>query len=237
MIIESTFFSIIIQFVTALIDIYGINLPINDNYSILKELLQVELGVQTIELIFYIWLVFSIHSIKNITLYRYADWFITTPFMLITLMAFISIDLPTNSTKPMKLMDFFQDNIEDIFYVVILNAVMLLMGFLSELFPVHRILFVGIGFIPFAMYFYRIYKNFLQKDKPDVHPFFTRKSIFWYYLVVWSLYGIIAFFPYVIKNVGLNILDLFSKNVFGIMLVYIVSHHAIDNPLNKIKSY
>jgi bacteriorhodopsin len=230
MLIESTFISIIIQFLTAIIDIYGIYLPVDDNFNILRELLQVELGVQTIELIFYIWLVFSIHSIKNITLYRYADWFITTPIMLITLMAYLSIE----PSKPTKLADFINNNSNDIIYVVLLNAAMLLFGFLSELFPVHRILFVTAGFIPFIMYFYRIYKNYLQEEHPDVHPIFTRKNIFWYFVIVWSLYGIIAFFPYVIKNVGLNILDLFSKNAFGIMLVYILSYHVADSPIKKI---
>lgn len=251
MLIESTFISIIIQFITAIIDIYGIYIPVNDDYSILQELLHVELGVQTIELIFYIWLLFSINSIKNITLYRYADWFITTPVMLITLMAYLSIE----PSKPIKLADFINDNSHDIIYVVLLNAVMLLMGFLSELFPIHRILFVTLGFVPFIMYFYRIYTNYLQEESlcckagsvcpetksqckyPDVHPIFTRKNIFWYFLIIWGLYGIIAFFPYIIKNIGLNILDLFSKNAFGIMLVYILSYHATESPIQKILNY
>jgi bacteriorhodopsin len=226
MLIESTLFSIIFQIITGVIDIYGISLPVEDNYSILQELLQVELGVQVIELIFYIWLIYSIHSLKNITLYRYADWFITTPVMLVTLMAYLSIK-PNESSS---LSNFLKTNKDNVIYVVLLNAAMLLFGVLSEIIPAHKILFVAIGFIPFAMYFYKIYKDYLQTDIKDVHPVFTRKRLFWYFLIIWSLYGIVAFMPYVIKNIGLNILDLFSKNIFGIMLVYIISHHTTNPP-------
>lgn len=222
MLIESTLFSIIIQIITAGIDIYGLNLPIDDNFNILKELLQIELGVQVIELIFYVWLIYSIHSLKNITVYRYLDWFITTPVMLITLMAYLKI----KPNKSMKLIDFLKDNKEDITYVILLNAAMLLFGLLSEIIPSQRIFFVALGFIPFIMYYYKIYKDYLKTDNPDIHPIFTRKRLFWYFFVIWSLYGVAAFMPYIQKNVSLNILDLFSKNAFGIMLVYIISHHA-----------
>jgi bacteriorhodopsin len=223
MILPTALASIVIQFITAIIDIFGIALPVDNSFQILKDILKVELGVQTIELIFYIWLVFSIHSIKNITLYRYADWFITTPVMLITLMAYLSI----NPEKTVSLKDFLKTNKSNIWKVVGLNGLMLLFGFLSELFPVHQVALVGLGFIPFVMYFYLIYKEYLQKEKPDVHSFFTRKSIFWYFVVTWSLYGVFALFPYVLKNSALNILDLFSKNAFGMMLVVILWSHRI----------
>lgn len=230
MLIESTLFSIIFQIITGVIDIYGINLPVRDNYSILQELLQVELGVQIIELIFYIWLIYSINSIKNITTYRYADWFITTPVMLITLMAYLSID----PNEPIKLHTFLSNNKENIVYVVLLNAVMLIFGLLGELFVSGKNFFVALGFIPFAMYFYKIYKEYLLPNKGplsnDIHPVFTKTRLFYYFLIIWSLYGVVAFFPYVIKNVGLNILDLFSKNAFGIMLVYIISSHTTESP-------
>lgn len=222
MIQETALVSIFIQAITSVIDVYGISLPLSDNYTILKELLTVELGVQLIELLFYIWLVFSIKHIKNITLYRYADWAITTPVMLITLMAYLNID-----ETPSKLWEFLKTHKSNIIVVVALNALMLLFGFLSELWPVHQVGLVIAGCIPFAAYFYLIYKEYLIVEKKDVHPLFTRSRIFWYFAVIWSLYAVAAFFPYVTKNTTYNILDLFSKNAFGIMLVYILSHHAV----------
>jgi bacteriorhodopsin len=232
MILQTAFFSIFIQAITSLIDVYGLTLPVDDNYIILKEILQIELGVQLIELIFYIWLVFSIHTIKNITKYRYADWFITTPIMLITLMAYLEIE--PNHT--MKFSTFLQEHKQNILLVVGLNILMLLFGYLSEVYPKDQIFYVILGFFPFVAYFYLIYKEYLQKEKSNIHPIFTRQRIFWYFVIVWSFYGIAAFFPYVLKNTFLNILDLFSKNAFGIMLVYIISHHTTSSPFESILS-
>ncbi len=223
MLYESTLVSIILQFITAIIDIYGLQLPVGDNYIILKELLNVELFVQVIELLFYIWLLFSIYSVKNITIFRYADWFITTPLMLITLMAYLSID----NDKHVPLSEFLTKNKSNITIVVLLNVLMLGFGLLSEFLPAHQNALVIAGFIPFVLYFYLIWKEYVSKKIPDTHPFFTRERIYWYFFIIWSLYGVAALMPYIIKNTTLNILDLFSKNAFGIMLVYIISHHRI----------
>jgi bacteriorhodopsin len=225
MIYESTLFSIIFQAITSLVDVYGITLPINDNFLILRDLLEVELGVQFIEIIFYIWLIFSINSIKNITIFRYLDWFITTPVMLITLMAYLSI----SNENIFRLNDFLNSDKDNIIYVIILNAVMLAFGLLAEFVPSCTLVFVGLGFIPFILYFYRIYKEYLNKNTDEVHPFFTKSRLFYYFLVVWSLYGVVAFLPYTLKNIGLNILDLFSKNIFGLMLVIIIAYHSTSD--------
>jgi hypothetical protein len=138
-------------------------------------------------------------------------------------MAYLDID----TEKTVSLTDFLRSHKSNILKVVGLNALMLLFGFLSELMPGYQLPFVILGFIPFVAYFWLIYKEYLQKEKEDVHPIFTRQRIFWYFVIFWSLYGVAAFFPYVIKNTALNILDLFSKNGFGIMLVYILAHHSL----------
>lgn len=223
MLIESTAISIVIQLITSLVDYFGLQINVGDNYNILKEILTVELGVQLIELIFYIWLIFSIHNIKNITMYRYADWFITTPVMLLTLMAFLSIKKDT----PSSLTQFIGENKDNILIVVLLNALMLGCGLAGEFMPKYNTLLVGLGFIPFAIYFYKIYNDYYKRAEEEVHPIITRDRIFWYFLITWSLYGVFALMPYKLKNTGFNILDLFSKNGFGIMLVYILWHHRI----------
>ena len=149
MIYESTLFSIIFQAITSLVDIYGITLPVNDNFMILRDLLEVELGVQIIEMIFYIWLIYSINSIKNITVFIYLDWFITTPVMLVTLMAYMSI----SNDNPIRLNEFLNSDKDNIIYVVILNAVMLAFGLLAEFTPSYKVVFISLGFIPFILYF------------------------------------------------------------------------------------
>ena len=76
---------------------------------------------------------------------------------------------------------------------------------------------VGLGFIPFVYYYKKIYdKNIATESSTQ------NKSVFWFFFLIWSLYGLAALLPYIYKNVMYNILDLFSKNLFGLILVYII---------------
>jgi len=47
-------------------------------------------------------------------------------------------------------------------------------------------------------------------------------NIFFLMFFIWGLYGIAAIFNYKIKNTFYNILDIFSKNFFGLFLSYLV---------------
>ena len=82
-------FSLIVQFITAVVDFYVLSLAIPASFSLLRELLVMELLVQIIESSFYIWMVSKFSTIKNITPFRYYDWMITTPTMLITFMFYL----------------------------------------------------------------------------------------------------------------------------------------------------
>ena len=86
---SSLLFSIIIQVLTGVLDIYALTLKIPTALHIIKQLLVLELGVQVVEGSFYIWLFRNFHKISNITPNRYIDWFITTPTMLVTLIMYL----------------------------------------------------------------------------------------------------------------------------------------------------
>jgi bacteriorhodopsin len=58
-----------------------------------------------------------------------------------------------------------------------------------------------------------------NKDKPSYVP---RHALFFYFFVVWGLYGVAALAPHRLKNTGYNILDLFAKNFFGVYLVSLI---------------
>ena len=78
--------SVAVQFITGIIEMWTafyVDVP-RENY-IIKQLLYLELLVQAIEGLFYIWLVYNFDSVINITPKRYIDWIITTPTMLTTL--------------------------------------------------------------------------------------------------------------------------------------------------------
>lgn len=232
MIVTSTIISIIIQLLTGGIDIWGLTIPVQNNFNIYRDLLKIELGVQTVELIFYIWLVTKLHALKNITIYRYLDWFVTTPTMLFTLIVYLY-----HQGQNLSLTDFIKTNKRNIIIITGLNALMLLFGLLGELGILSVNVSVTLGFIPFAYYFWFIYKEYIMplpedEKQPNGINFkntarkilskTTKTYVFLYFLAFWSLYGICAYLSYSQKNTGYNILDLFAKNGFGILLVYFI---------------
>ena len=156
-------------------------------------------------------MVFNFKNITNITPYRYFDWFLTTPTMLITLMAFLSKNNFNN------LSDFIKSNKKNIIIVGLANALMLLFGLLGEFNVINYTTGVLLGFIPFFYYYKKIYDEYINKDSNK-----DQKGLFWFFFIVWSLYGLAALFPYSIKNSMYNTLDLFSKNLLGLILVYVI---------------
>ena len=143
---------------------------------------------------------------KNITKYRYYVWFITTPTMLLTLMNYYD-------EKSITIKDFLINNKENIILVVILNFLMLFFGLWGELKIINYNLGGVLSFISFVIIFEIIRKNYV-KDK--------NQNIFYYFVSFWTLYGITYFQSYDLKNSIYNILDLFAKNGFGIILVWII---------------
>jgi len=85
----TAYISIFVQIITAIISVYGLFIPLNFKDIILREILILELIVQIIEFIFYIWLIITLQSInEDITYVRYFDWVLTTPVMLLTTVYF-----------------------------------------------------------------------------------------------------------------------------------------------------
>ena len=96
---------------------------------------------------------------------------------------------------------------------------MLLFGYLGEVNVIPLVAGVVAGFLPFIAYFYIIYERFINTSGAVSS---TSVKIYAYFLVFWSLYGVVAVLPYTIKNTIYNILDLFSKNFFGLFLSYLI---------------
>ena len=152
--------SVIVQIITAIIQVFSLFMSVPPAYIILKQLLVLENIVQVIQGSFYAWLVSNIKSETNITPKRYMDWIITTPIMLISLICYM-IFLRGSSESHVNIFSIFKENIGVISTIVILNALMLLFGYLGEVNVIPLIWGVLIGFIPFIIYFYIIYDKFL----------------------------------------------------------------------------
>ena len=212
MIYQTAYLSLLIQIVVGIIDFIALQIKIPENKKLFKDLLKIELGVQIIEMIFYIWLVFNFSTIPNITPKRYYDWILTTPIMLITLMAFL------DSGEYKGISDYIHTHKHDIIKVLSANMMMLIFGLIGELGYIQYHLAILLGFIPFLYYYNEIYNMYIKKKEQPA----LKKGLFWFFFVTWSLYGVAAFFPYILKNSFYNILDLFAKNTTGLFLAYII---------------
>ena len=239
--------SVAVQVISAVIQFFPMFMSVPPAYIILKQLLFLENIVQVVQGSFYAWLVYNIKNETNITSKRYIDWAITTPIMLITLICYM-IFLRTNNKnietmqniddieKTQKQIDIFsilRENSAVIITIVVLNALMLLFGYLGETNVIPIVWGVLIGFIPFTIYYYLIYNNFVKSDtntsntQSNINT--TILKLFLYFVFFWSLYGLIGFLPYYVKNTLYNIIDLFSKNFFGLLLSYLIFTNSVKN--------
>ena len=209
--------SIVVQLMTGMIDIAAFFVKVPTAYSIIRQLLILELVVQVFEATFYFWLAYNFNKAINVTPKRYIDWAITTPTMLITLMIYLIYLNKTveNKTSELEFFTVLKDNSSVFIPVVLLNWLMLLFGYLGEMQIVPVLLGIFLGFIPFLLYYYIIYVNYVTQSGNGY-------LLFWYFFFFWSMYGFVAVLPYYIKNSFYNILDLFAKNFFGVFLSYII---------------
>jgi bacteriorhodopsin len=213
----SVFVSLLIQIFTGLFDFYVIRLNIPNKLLILQQVLIMELIVQIIEGVFYTWLALNISSLSNITPHRYFDWYLTTPTMLVSLcvyMVYLKNEESNIKTKD-NLFTIIYNNLNMLIPILFLNFVMLTSGYLTEIKQVSQTSGVLFGFVPFLIYFYLIYEYFA---KFTLHG----SSLFYYFFIVWFMYGIAALMTYKTKNIMYNILDLFAKNFFGLYLGYVI---------------
>jgi len=211
-------FSFIVQIFSGLIDVGALFINVDPAYVIVKQLLLLEVFVQLIQGSFYVWLVCNYKEIHNVTPKRYADWVLTTPMMLISLIVYLIYLKHSEKgldTSKLELFKLITENSTTISYVVYLDWLMLIFGYLGETKIINTTMGVILGFIPFLMYFYMIYANYVRQTT-------TGWKLCLYFFFFWSLYGVAALLPYYLKNTFYNILDLFSKNFFGLFLTYII---------------
>lgn len=209
--------SVIIQLITGIIEIISLFIKVPLNFSFLKQMMLMEVFVQFIEGSFYIYWLYNFKDILNITPKRYFDWMVTTPTMLINLIFYLLFleSKDNNTSDKLNFVYLFNKEFYTIITILLLNWSMLLFGYLGETDVIPLLLGVSLGFIPFLIYYYIIYKKYALLSNDGI-------KIYFYFLIVWSFYGMVALLPYKIKNICYNILDLVSKNFFGLFLFYLI---------------
>jgi len=213
--------SIITQVITGIIELLAAFVKIPTKMLLLKQLLILELFVQLIEGSFYLYWFYNFTNIANVTPKRYLDWALTTPTMLVTLVFYLIYlkNKDSNDKYPLDFFELFNQEFYTIIIILLLNWLMLLFGYVGEINMLPVLLGVSLGFIPFLIYYYIIYTKYAVLSDDGL-------NIFFYFFIIWLLYGVVAILPYNLKNMCYNILDLFSKNFFGIFLSYLLLTNA-----------
>ena len=210
---NSLLLSVIIQFITGIIEISALFIPVSSIYFFVKQMMILEVSVQFIEGLFYAYWLNNFKNIPNVTPTRYLDWSITTPTMLVNLILYMIF--LKNKNSQLDFFEVFNQERNTILIVLVLNWLMLLFGYLTEMSILPVWAGVSLGFIPFFIYYYIIYEKYALLSTEGLY-------IFYYFVFFWSLYGVAAYLSYNLKNSFYNILDLFAKNFFGIFLFYIL---------------
>ena len=210
-ILQTAYISIIVQIITALIGFYGISFQLAEKHIILRELLIMETVVQVIELIYYTWLTTNFTTLKyDVTFTRYFDWVLSTPIMIVSTVLYMKYR-NTSDSENIRLIPLFMENSSSIWNILSANWGMLLFGFLGERNILSRMTAFWGGTAIFLWSFYLIYTNFVGTDT-------VNSMLFWFMFIFWGMYGVAFCFSYATKNSMYNILDIFSKNFYGLFL-------------------
>lgn len=207
---NSAIFSIIVQAIAGFFLYRALFIKLAQSDQILKTIVKLELSVQLLEGFFYIFIIWRLIKGSYGADFRYYDWFITTPTMLISTMFFLEY---LNET-PVSIKDTFNENKLVISGMLGFNALMLIVGFFGERGVIGKYPAFIIGTLFLILSFGCLYQ-FAKKSEKG-------KKFFWVMFFIWSLYGVAFLLPLGPKNISYNILDLFSKNFYGIFLYFVI---------------
>jgi len=138
-----------------------------------------------------------IQNKDNVHVYRYFDWFFTTPILLIDLCLLLDIYDPIF-----------------IFELIFYNTIMLGVGFAGELGYIGLLPSTIVGFVPLGIMFARL-RDRLMKQNPTKRQIDLLNVFFG----LWSLYGVNNLVTNrTFSNTVFNGLDFLTKGAFGLYI-------------------
>jgi bacteriorhodopsin len=137
---------------------------------------------------------------KKLNETRYLDWSITTPIVLLVLILAFRYNLGKKGVSFLSYL-----------FILILNFGMLASGYVGEIGMLPRFQSNFIGFLFFGGMFGYIYSKYLHKKKNAIN-----EMLYSAFFILWALYGVFYQMEERLRNVGYNVLDLFSKCFVGI---------------------
>ena len=212
---NTIYFSFFVQIITSFIAAQGLFKEVNIQDEVLKDILRMELLVQFVESSFYIWVILALKDYKTLTQRRYIDWVITTPTMLISTVIFMRyVQYKENNKKIPSFFEIIEQEKDNLIRILFYNWAMLFFGFMGEIGKIDKKLSVSIGFVFFYLSFSTIHEYAKETEKGT--------DLFNFLVVVWSLYGFSALLENNAKNICYNLLDIVSKNFYGLYIYYII---------------
>ena len=216
LLIYTAYISLVVQLLTGTIGSLGLFIELEEKDAILRDILKLETIVQFVEFVFYYWLVNNLSNIPdNVTLIRYIDWNITTPLMLISTAMYMKYNTEKEKKKKIHSKKFIENEKKPIYELITYNFLMLLFGLLGELEYLSKYISFPLGFIFFYLSFKVINDNYVGDNTTNIY-------LYNFLFVIWSLYGVAALFNFEVKNTCYNILDIFSKNFYGLFIFYVI---------------
>uniref|UniRef100_A0A6C0BH11 Bacteriorhodopsin-like protein n=1 Tax=viral metagenome TaxID=1070528 RepID=A0A6C0BH11_9ZZZZ len=138
-------------------------------------------------------------SYRDINITRYSDWFITTPLMLLVLCLVLSF----NDKRYLHISTFI--------WILLMNMGMLISGYLGEVKKIDKRTAQIVGFIFFCVLFGIIWYSFVAGNES-----FNNLSIYFAFVIVWAIYGVVYMQSEETKNIAYNVLDVIAKCFIGI---------------------
>ena len=219
---SSMIISLIVQLIIFAISVKTQFIRVESKDIILKDALFLENIVQFVEICFYVWFATILAKqigASNIARYRYMDWILTTPTMILSTIAYFHYN-NIDSKTGFRIHEFAKSNWKTICKLFAYNWCMLLVGYLQELNVISVISSTIVGFTCFGLLFYGMYHNYASLSLKNV-PVFTVMFL------LWASYGIVSLNSNKTKNILYNVLDVFSKNFYGLFLVYTIRNLEI----------
>ena len=216
--------SLIVQLLLLLFLAYHVDMQLPKKLGVLHEAFRFEYYVSIIEFLGYLLIGYMFIKKRPITIYRYADWFITTTMLLLSLSYLFLYRQYKTKDKTEELTNnyIFKEYRKPIQTILISNFFMLLFGFLGEMKKIPYFFGYVLGMVCFIISFSTIFDNF-AKGQPQ------NEELFGVFVFVWFLYGFAYLMSYKTKNIAYNLLDLVSKNMFGLYLLYIIQQEKSIN--------
>jgi len=218
LVLNSTYASIGVQFVTGVIGVAALFVPLAPEHAVLRDLLLLETVVQFVELVVYIVIVARFH-LETMAATRYFDWVITTPVMLLTTVVFMAYSEAQGqkSAAPVHLKSFLKEprNQRNLAAILGCNMGMLVFGYLGEIGVMQRAVAWLVSSIFFVGAFWILYAEYARKSVVGTRLFAAMFGI-------WSLYAVAYLLSAVNKNVMINGLDIVAKNIFGLFLAAVI---------------